>query len=200
MKRWFVVLVALVAGFQAHAYPAAEGFDPDGKSDKKAIVLADETMAAMGGYEAWNATRYIAWRFGNRDHLWDKHTGRYRLDDGKTVVLMNLNTGDGKAWKEGQPVRDEIELSKLLNGAMSKWINDAYWLVFPYKFKDSGVTLTYLGEGKTLDGKAADMVKLTFTKVGRTPQNAYVGYVDKETKLMRQWAFYGNASQDKPQT
>jgi len=198
MQRLSVVCALLFMSMPAAAYPASESFDPEGNSDAKAIALADATMEAMGGHDAWSRTRYVTWGFGNRVHTWDKHTGRYRLDDGKTVVLMNLNTGEGVAWRDGEKVTDEDESKKLLRSAMSKWINDAYWLVMPYKLKDSGVTLTHLGEGKTLDGKAAQRVKLTFQKVGRTPHNAYVVYVDDETKLVRQWDFYGKATDDKP--
>ncbi|WP_133273578.1 hypothetical protein [Hymenobacter radiodurans] len=44
------------------SYPAAEGFDQAG-SDPKAIAIADKVMNAMGGYDAWRNTRYLAWSF-----------------------------------------------------------------------------------------------------------------------------------------
>ena len=48
----------------AHAAdnPPAPGFNT-ADSDPKAIALADEVMAAMGGRANWDATRYITWRF-----------------------------------------------------------------------------------------------------------------------------------------
>lgn len=196
-RAMWMALVVTGCAVGAHAYPAAEGFDAEG-SDAKAIELADQTMAAMGGHEAWNATRYLAWSFGNKHHVWDKHTGRCRLTRGDTVVLMNIVTGEGKAWRKGEPVTDAEHRAGALRQAKGAWINDGYWLVMPYKLKDSGVTLTYLGEGETLDGRAADVVKLTFKKVGRTPQNAYRVYIDRESKLVRQWDFYGKAENKKP--
>ena len=44
------------------SYPAAEGFDTGG-SNTQAIAVAEATMLAMGGYPAWNQTRYITWLF-----------------------------------------------------------------------------------------------------------------------------------------
>jgi len=60
------------------------------------------------------------------------------------------------------------------------------------------VTLKYVGEGKTAEGTAADMVELTFHQVGVTPENKYRVYVDKQTRLIGQWDYYENAAQEKP--
>src|SRR5262245_32548978 len=87
-----LALPALAAGCASmkgdyHVNPAATGFDQKG-SDRKAIEIADETMAAMGGRRAWEGARCIEWTFfGRRKHCWDKQTGDYRLEDGKRVVL-----------------------------------------------------------------------------------------------------------------
>jgi len=68
----------------------------------------------------------------------------------------------------------------------------------PFKLKDSGVTLTYEGEEATEDGKPADKLKLTFEGVGRTPQNMYYVWVDKESRLVSQWAYYPSADAEEP--
>ena len=44
------------------ANPAAEGFDM-ANSDPAAVELADSIMAAMGGRENWDKTRFISWNF-----------------------------------------------------------------------------------------------------------------------------------------
>jgi len=183
--------------------PAAV-FDVQG-SDPRAVEIADQVMARLGGRQAWDQTRYITWRFdGRRRHLWDKHTGRLRLErrgpsSGKDyVILLDLDTGDGRAWREGEPVQEPDGLDNLLKASLSSWINDAYWLVMPYKLKDPGVTLRDLGEGRTADGRAADVLELTFAGVGDTPQNKYHVWVLRDSGLVGQWAFFSTAGDTEP--
>ena len=42
----------------------------------------------------------------------------------------------------------------------------------------------------------ADVLQLTFEEVGVTPQNKYFVYVDKDSRLVSQWDFFREASQD----
>jgi hypothetical protein len=183
--------------------PPAEGFDLAG-SDARAIEIADATMEAMGGRQAWDATRYIRWRFfGRRLHVWDKHTGRIRIegvgreDEKPYVILMNLHSMEGRAWRGGEEVAGE-ELAKMLDNGEAAWINDSYWIAMPYKLKDSGVTLKYAGAGEMQDGRAAELLQLTFAGVGRTPENKYTIYVAGDSGLVEQWDFYTNASDPEP--
>ena len=121
--------------------PACAGFDAAG-SDASAIALADEVMRAMGGRAAWDRTRVLCWTFfGRRSHVWDKWTGDYRLEEGERVVLLNLESGAGRVFDKGVERTDAAEVGPALQRAKSVWINDSYWLVMPYKLKDSGVTL-----------------------------------------------------------
>jgi hypothetical protein len=178
--------------------PPRPGFDLEG-SDPRAIAVADEVMEALGGRPAWDRTRFLTWSFfGRRTHVWDKHAGNLRFDDGETLVLMNLKSSQGRAWKQGDEVEDPAELQELLRAAESAWINDSYWVFMPYKLKDTGVTLKYVGEGLTEAGSEADVLELTFEDVGRTPENKYHVYVDKESRLVTQWDFYPKASDPEP--
>ncbi|MDJ0839944.1 MAG: hypothetical protein QNK37_25735 [Acidobacteriota bacterium] len=171
-----------------------------GKADEKAAAIAAEVMEAMGGAQAYEQTRYITWRFfGRRFHVWDKHKGDIRVEDGKgLVVLMNLNTKEGKAWQDGAEITDTDLLAEKLKYGYEAWINDSYWLVMPYKLRDPGVNLSYTREGKTEDGRAADVLTLTFNEVGVTPENKYEVFVDKESRLVTQWAFFTKAEDEKP--
>jgi len=162
-------------------------------------------MTRLGGRRAWDETRYITWSFdGRRRHLWDKHTGRLRLErlgprSGKQyVIILDLNTGDGRAWREGEPVTEPDELASMLKASRSTWINDAYWLVMPYKLTDAGVTLRDRGRGTTANGLAADVVELTFHDVGDTPDNKYHVWVGTDSGLVEQWAFFGSAQDTEP--
>jgi hypothetical protein len=190
----------------AAANPPAAGFDERG-SDPRAVALADATLAAMGGRPAWDRTRYLTWRFfGKRLHVWDRYTGDVRIEYDErgggphTVVLMNLDSGKGRAFRGGAEVTDPAALSALLKKGKEAWINDSYWLIMPYKLKDSGVTLRYRGQGQMdkADGRPADILTLTFTGVGVTPQNKYDVYIARDTGLVEQWAYYENAAAEKP--
>ncbi|MGH7453208.1 MAG: hypothetical protein ACRENG_17795, partial [bacterium] len=84
--------------------PPAQGFNLAG-SDAKAVAIADEVMEKLGGRENWDKTRYITWRFfGRRLHVWDKWTGDARVESGNSIILLNINTKSGRAWKDGQEV------------------------------------------------------------------------------------------------
>jgi len=183
----------------AYGNPAAEGFNAEG-SDAKAIAIADEVMEAMGGREAWDNTRHLCWKFFGRDELvWDKWTGNVRIDrPDSTTLLYNVNEHKVRAFKKGEEVTDAEELSGLNETAKRIWINHSYWLAMPFKLKDSGVTLKYMGEEQDDQGADCEKLELTFESVGVTPDNRYWVWVEKEKNLISQWAFYrssGDSSQ-----
>ncbi len=183
----------------ANANPAAQGFN-ESSSDAKAIEVADSVMSAMGGRKAWDNTRYIAWNFlGFRKLIWDKWTGDVRVENVNNdfKVLVNINTLDGKVYKNGEQLSQPDSVQKYLQRGKEIWINDSYWLVMPFKLKDSGVTLKYLGEEPVMD-KPSHVLELTFDGVGVTPENKYKVFVDKETNLVNQWAFYRNHEDEEP--
>ncbi|MCG8318574.1 MAG: hypothetical protein MI921_03665 [Cytophagales bacterium] len=180
------------------ANPAMEGFNKV-DSDEKAIGIADEVMKAMGGRKAWDEARYLAWDFfGARRLYWDKWTGDVRIEYLKEDTKMVLNVHDlkGKVYKDGEEVTQPDSLATYLKRGKSIWINDSYWLVMPFKLKDSGVTLTYSRKDTLADGQAADVLTLTFEGVGDTPQNKYEVFVDQADNLIKQWAFFRDAGQD----
>ena len=174
--------------------PPIEGFNTGG-SDARAIEIADAVMQSMGGRANWDNTRFLSWGFGADEQVWDKWTGDFRYQRDSLVVLMNVNTKAGKAYADGVEIADPAEN---LTGAYRAWVNSGYWFLLPYKLKDSGVTLKYLGEGTTEDGRAAEMLQLTFENVGLTPQNKYHVYVDKERMLVTQWAFFPTVADTEP--
>lgn len=184
--------------FIAYNNPPAEGFNQEG-SDLLATLLADKTMLAMGGREAWDNTRYIKWNFfGRRIHLWDKWTGDVRIEapQDSIIILMNINTREGQVQRGNQVITDSLDA--YLKQGYGWWVNDSYWLVMPFKLKDSGVTLKYLYEDTTLTGAQADVVSLSFEEVGLTPQNVYQVWIDADTKLVTQWAYYPDSTANEP--
>ncbi len=185
---------------QEQGNPPMAGFNQAG-SDKKATELADAVMAAQGGRQNWDKTRYITWNFfDSRKLLWDKATGNVRIEYLKEdmKVLLNVNSGEGQVYRNGTELTQPDSVAKYVTQGKEAWINDSYWLVMPFKLKDSGVTLKYQGEDTTEAGKAADVLQLTFENVGVTPENRYKIFVDKESNLVSQWAYFQQANDSVP--
>jgi len=179
--------------------PPASGFDLT-NSDLKAIAIADKVMVAMGGRKSYDNTRYLFWNFfGSRTLLWDKKEGNVRIESKKDdyTVVMNIHSMTGKVKLKGEVLTHRDSLAKYLQMGKDAWINDSYWLVMPFKLKDSGVTLTYVGE-EMVNEKMNDVLELRFKNVGKTPQNKYQVFVDQSTNLVSQWSFYPKADDTEP--
>ncbi|WP_394994324.1 hypothetical protein [Emticicia sp.] len=192
MKKFFILCLFISSIMRVQAQEA---------SDPKAIEIADKVMQAMGGQKAWNETRHITWNFfGSRILTWDKWTGNVRIDFPRdnSVILMNINTDTGKVFKWGSEQTNADSLKKYMKSGKGAWINDSYWLTMPFKLRDNGVTLKYIGEAKTETGKDAYLLQMTFKEVGNTPNNMYKIYVDKESNLLTQWSYFPKSTDEKP--
>jgi hypothetical protein len=174
--------------------------DPS-SADAKASEIAQSMMRAMGGQDNWNRAHFVRFDFrvidkgktaADRAHLWDKMTGRYRLEgktkDGKpAVTLFNAATREGTAYVDGKKL-EGAAASQALKDAYGAFINDMYWLAMPWKWTDAGVNLKYLGK-KDHGGQSYDVVQLTFGKVGLTPGDKYEAYVSPQSHLMEYWEY-----------
>lgn len=170
--------------------PAVEGFDWE-HSDPAAIELADSVMKAQGGRKAWDETRYISWRSSeNRNLVWDKHESRVRIESlsDSTVFLLDMKTGTGRVSVRGGELTEPDTLAKMLEHAKNSWTSDSYWLVMPFKLKDAGVTLKYLGEDSLRSGSPCNVVELTIRHANTSSVNKYFVYVDRSDNLVKQWA------------
>ncbi|MEO5906219.1 MAG: hypothetical protein ABIQ11_05805 [Saprospiraceae bacterium] len=168
--------------------------------DKKAIELAKKVIEASGGKKNWDNIPYISFDyFGRRYWFWDKFNNRYRVES-EHRNLIAAGTLDGKETYmnfNDEEVTHPDSLSKFNELAYRMWINDTYWLIFPFKLLDPGVKLKYLGNCST-DSINATCIELTFEKVGITPGNRYVAYIDKESYDVVKWDYYENADDPKP--
>ena len=178
--------------------PPAEDFDL-AHSDPAAVELADSIMVSMGGRHNWDEVRFITWSFsGKRDLTWDKRKGRVRIVSHKdsTIYLIDLNTKQGRVRVKGTQVSEEHARTKALSVGMGIWDNDSYWLFMPFRLKDSGVTLKYMGEDVSLKGEKCNVLQLTKNQTGDNNQPKYMIYVDRADNLVKQWAYYTSAMQD----
>lgn len=189
-----LILSFLVLGLLA---PLASAAAAASESDPEAVQVAQRLLEALGGEEAWNDTHYITFDFfGRRSHVWDKHTGRHRLEgetqEGERYVVLHdvddRGEGPGRVFVNGEEASGDAKAEYLKN-AYAAWINDTYWLAMPYKLLDPGVTLAYEGR-ETIDGTSYDVVKLSFDDVGLTPGDRYWAYVNRDTGLMDRWAYH----------
>lgn len=180
--------------------PPSDGFN-ETESDEKAITIADEVMEAMGGRKAWDETGTISWNFlGRRTLTWNKPSNTVSIDIPNDSMKIDLDMNDmsGEVYRKGILETNADTIQKYLRSGKNIWINDSYWLVMPFKLKDSGVTLTYAGKDTTGDGTKSDKLTLTFEGVGVTPNNKYEVLVGEESKLVEEWRFYTNATDTVP--
>lgn len=106
-------------------------------------------------------------------HDWDLRTGKDTVTwDGKTVTVSVTNPGD----------TDEEQ------AAYHRWVNDSYWLLAPQKVLDPGVNLEYRGQ-EELEGERFEVLHLSFEKVGLTPDDQYLFYIDPDSALLRFWKY-----------
>jgi len=198
--RWLFLVVALLTLLMSAAceQKKAPAFDYAG-SEAKAIALADSVIAACGGQEHWDKTRFISWDwFGKRLTVWDKWTGDVRIESKMSLVLMNLHTKQGRAWKLRNELTDPADVKRAMEYGIEAWMNDAYWMILPFKLKDGGVTLKYVKEDTTYEGLPAEVISLTFKNVGLTPNNKFHVYIDKKSKLLVQWNYFRDAADSSP--
>jgi hypothetical protein len=193
-KGLFLLVLSATLGTGGVAAQAPE--------DTHALAVVDEMMDAMGGEAGWQQARYLRFdwvveREGktvvHTRHLWDRYDGRYRVEweshqGQKLEAFFNVNTRSGIVFVNGEPARAEDE-PKYLDQAYSRFINDSYWLLMPWKLKDPGVQLQYRGR-RTLDGKGYDLVEVSFEAVGLTSGDHYWAYINRRTHLMDRWAYF----------
>ena len=164
----------------------------------KEDALAANVMKAMGGQKKWDNLHFVSWTFmGNRKLVWDKKSGRVRIDDPKEnrTYLININNNVGRIMQNGVELTQPDSIVKYVEMGKSIWINDAYWLFMPFKLKDPGVSIKYVGIDTLPGGNKAEVIALTFDNVGKTPNNKYHIFIDSKDNLVKQWAYFRDANQ-----
>ena len=158
--------------------------------------MAMQMINAFGGREAWDKIRFVRFDFSvstddgrrpPRKHLWDKFTGRYRLEYNMgpdTLVTVLFNTADtlGSAYINGVEV-DPEQAGSFVEQAHRRYINDTYWLTAPLKVFDPGVHR----EMEMVDGSPT--LALSFDQVGYTPGDRYWLSVSDETGRLEGWTY-----------
>ncbi len=172
----------------------------EASGDQKAIDLAKKVIEASGGKKNWDKIPYVSFdHFGRRYWFWDKINNRYRVES-EIRNLIAAGSLDGKETYmnfNNVIVTHPDSLAKFKDLAYQMWINDVYWLIFPFKLLDPGVKLKYLGNCQA-DSINATCIELTFEKVGITPGNKYIAYINNESYDVIKWDYFENANDPKP--
>lgn len=167
--------------------------EPSANANPDPVRIAEATVEAMGGEEAWDHVGLLSFQFaGRRSHHWDRSSGRHRVEgetqEGESyLVIHHLDTRQGRVWLDGAEIHGD-RAAELLENAYGAWVNDTYWLLMPLKLTDPGVVLTYEGT-EVFDGATYDVLGLAFEGVGLTPGDRYWAYIHRGTGLMDRWAY-----------
>jgi hypothetical protein len=152
------------------AAPTATGVDA------KAQTLADAVVKASGG-DNWTRVKAIRFTFNvlagtnllmSAKHHWDLRAWTDTVTwKGKTITVNLAHPASDEDAKE----------------AYARWVNDSYWLLAPLKLRDPGVHVRWLGSDKN------DALEVSFDKVGLTPGDKYVFYIQRNTSLPYAWDY-----------
>jgi hypothetical protein len=179
MKLHIAIIVLL---FAVAASTAGAADKPADKGEQ----LATDIWKASGG-ENWAKVKEVHFTFVvesegkplfSAQHVWNVAAGtdevKWKDKQGKDhQVTANL----------AAPASDEEG-----KASYARWVNDSYWLLAPLKIRDHGVTVE-AGGPKDLNGVSCETVRLKFDKVGLTPTDQYVFYIDAKTKLPLAWDY-----------
>lgn len=163
--------------------------------------LAFRVTEAAGGLDTWEALPGIAFQWAvvrdsaevvRNAHVWDKAGDRVRSEflvgaDSVVVAVFSPSAFDpdapaGQAALNGILLADQ-EAADYLTDAQSRFINDSYWLLVPFKVLDPGVVRSL----ETVDG--FERLALTFDRVGLTPGDRYSLEVDAGSGAITGWTF-----------
>lgn len=170
------------------------------QEETKAIKLIEEMVAANGGLDKWKKVKTIDYNYtyevapGIKD-VSDEHynnwTGEKKavFTEHKAVMMPEIEADIYNHWK-GDVVtmkagESPIEDPKAVGMAQFLLNTNHYWLNMMYKMLDDGLNYEYQGsEGNY------EKVMVTFQQnAGFTPDDYYLLYINKDTKLVDKFRF-----------
>jgi len=177
------------------------------KSDPKAVAVADQVLAALGGEANWQKAHEVQWfqaivHDGKMVdavlHSWDRWNGRHafkRVDPaGKLGVSMHdlFSQSGGYGFVEdasGGHKSVAADKITMIAEARKRFDTDTYPIFLPYKLKDPGVHLK-LAEERPAEGSMQgspmkyDVIQITFDDgVGPAAKDTWYLVVDKATHM-----------------
>ncbi|MEW7292419.1 DUF6503 family protein [Aquimarina sp. 2304DJ70-9] len=142
------------------------------------------TYEQADGKKDVSVERYIF----DGEYSWGKYTTHQVnvLPEGDQPIIQNYAKGKASVSMDGKEVTDE----KVIGSADFLRQVNYYWFTMNFKIGDPGTTYEYVGQ-ETVGGKAYDKVTVTYDpqKTGKEANDAYILFVNPETKLIDQFYF-----------
>ena len=132
-----------------------------------------DSIADAYGYQLWKDVEQISFTF-NVDRPTRKSARSWHWDVKNSLVRSTIDTAT--------VVYSKLQVDSTMMGIDARFINDSYWLLFPFKLVWDKDSFTYKVEGKDLVSDKADgQRKVTISygeEGGYTPGDIYDFYVD----------------------
>jgi len=172
---FFGIIILAVLGFIA-----VKGFSkekPEGKGGEEADQLAEKVLKALNK-EAFDTISYLKFDFfgGKNKYFWDKKNEKAIIEWGDKKVIMDLKSLEPLCFVEGQKV-EGAQANKLKESAWSKWCNDSFWMIAPFKVFDEGTTRKIVALEES-EGEVGLLIE--YESGGVTPGDSYLWILDKK--------------------
>ncbi len=122
------------------------------------------------------------------EYSWGKYTTHQVnvLPEGEQPIIQCFSNKKVSVSMDGKETTDEKTLG---TADFLRQVN-YYWFMMNFKIGDPGTTYKYLGQ-ETLDGKVYDKLTVTYDpqKTGKEANDAYILFINPETKLIDQFYF-----------
>ncbi|WP_343765077.1 hypothetical protein [Gangjinia marincola] len=146
---------------------------PKGSSSTEADQLAQKMLTALN-YDAYKDTRYLKWTFRKRDYVWDRENNLVDIKWDNTVVNLRILIPElSNVFINGE-IPSAKDKTEAIENAISRFNNDSFWLIAPYKVMDPGTIRSLVTLNESTQG-----LKVTYSTGGTTPGDSYVWVLDE---------------------
>ncbi len=197
-----IALLGCESSPQQQAEPRKRRFDPT-LSHPRAVKLANKVIKNANARRFFKDVRFLSFRFilkssagtsiENR-HEWNLQDGDYKVswqegDSSEYLVYFNFRTKERRCFHNSRVISDSSTAGRVYGRAYATFVRDSWWLLMPFKLKDPGTILHFL-DARSIDGQDYDIVRMTFNRVGLTPENMYDLYINRETSRIDRIDYY----------
>lgn len=187
---------------QTDAPPTVETEETTQTFQNKGHELVYKMVQKVGNYDALAKKKDVVYTYtyqtpdGKADVSTEKYLfdgelsyGAYNkhertFDDLKGTIEQGYNGSEYWLKHNGELLKDTTRLKRVAFNRPTNF----YWFTMFQKLLDPGLNYEYLGE-KTVDDKAYDVVKITFTSENDKPTDIYQLYINKDTSMVDQFLF-----------
>jgi len=167
-----VILIGITAVLFLGIYFKYNTTLPIGETGEKAERLAFNISNSIG-YEAYQNTDFISWEVGAYTYRWDKKNSTVAIKWNDNHVFYNQNNPQHSIIIRPKNISDQIK-KELIAKVESKFNNDSFWLVAPFKLYDKGVQRYYIEPTETENAS----LLITYNSGGTTPGDSYQWFLD----------------------